>query len=354
MKKVRTRLYLGVFTLFLVALIVPHIIAQTALRNASDINGDGKADPIVFGKDNKWYINYSIPSGPNPTPTPTPTPIPFGSFAQDVPAPGDYDGDGIGDIAYWRKYPTYVAPPGVQKGPEFHVRQSSSPGTPMETAWGLPTDDPVARDYDGDGKTDFAIVRRDKAANTMTWWILRSKTNTHVAVQFGYATDATSPGDYDGDGKFDISIQRMGATGASAATFYTLRSSDSNVDTVVWGQGDDRVVPGDYDGDGKTDYAVARDWNWVPLNQSITWIVRKSSDGTTLTWGFGLACHDQQWTCDPHLAQNDYDGDGKTDPAVWRTDADFFYLKSSTGYAGYGQVSIGSFGDYSVGSYDSH
>ena len=71
----------------------------------------------------------------------------------------------------------------------------------------------------------------------------------------------------------------------------------------------------DYDGDGKTDLAV-----WRPTTGQ--WVIRNSSGGTqTIPWGLG-SLNDQP-------APGDYDGDGKTDLAVFRANDSTWYILNS-------------------------
>ncbi|MGB7925094.1 MAG: VCBS repeat-containing protein [Pyrinomonadaceae bacterium] len=194
----------------------------------------------------------------------------------------------------------------------------SSDGAVYGPQWGQSTDKPVPGNYGGDEKTDFAVWRQ----STATWYVLMNSTSVEtITKQWGASADTPVPGDYDGDGRTDFAVFRPNDNGTGNSVWRILKSSDGEQLEIQWGLNGangvnaDKPVPGDYDGDGRTDIAVFR-----PTNR--TWIIRKSSDGAALYQQWGLS------TDEP--VPGDYDHDGKTDIAVRRASTNTWYIRKSS------------------------
>ncbi|HEY0545368.1 MAG TPA: FG-GAP-like repeat-containing protein [Pyrinomonadaceae bacterium] len=184
----------------------------------------------------------------------------------------------------------------------WYLRGSQSGSHVMR--WGRANDKLVPADYDGDFKTDLAVWRVVGADGV--FYILNSSDNTFRSEVFGLAGDDPMPSDWDGDGKDDLAVYSNGAQAGEQSSFYYRGSANNpngNITFVPWGIAGDRPVLGDFDGDRRTDAAVFRTSNQ-------TWYVRASSSGQLLVTVFVSGGFPTD------LVAADYDADGKTDLAM--------------------------------------
>lgn len=177
----------------------------------------------------------------------------------------------------------------------------------------------TAADFDRDGKADFAVFR----PSTTTWFCEPSASESGAtSFRWGRATDILVPADYDGDKKTDFAVWRP-----ENGVWYIHQSGDGQVLLVKWGTTTmhptgglaDVPVPADYDGDARTDLAV-----WRP-DTGEWWILTASTDydqsrPIVARWG----------KLGDVPVQADYDGDDRADLAIFRSTENRWYLRESS------------------------
>lgn len=299
---------------------------RMTLRNSCrepgfDRTNDGKADPTYFRPSNGTWNIFNSAGG---------TESKLFGLNGDLVTAGDYTGDGQTDVSTYR--------PSVNTW--FYARTQTAPESNVTyVPWGTSGDVPVPGDYDKDGRTDVAVWRPSNG----TYYTLRSSDMTLFAMQWGANGDTPVVGDFDGDLTTDFAVVRpssgqyrwliLNSNFTYGFTYGCGTTTPNCGGGVVWGQTGDRLVPGDYDGDAVTDIAVYRptDGTWQYQRSSVR---TGNAPGTTATAGavWGIAGDVPQ--------PADYDGDKKTDFAVFRPSTGTWYVSNS----GLGTATVLSWG----------
>jgi hypothetical protein len=180
-------------------------------------------------------------------------------------------------------------------------------------------------DFDGDGRTDIAVYRPGASA---MWYMLLSSDNTFRQASFGTTGDIPVPADYSGDGIAEIAVFRPSlgrwyvtsypftafttisfgqpgdipvpgvdttAFGSASPAFYRVSGGLGTFyfqapgpfgSVVQFGNATDKPVVGDFDGDGKTDIAVYR--TGATATDQSYWYILRSSDHAFMALSYGL------------------------------------------------------------------
>lgn len=157
-------------------------------------------------------------------------------------------------------------------------------GTDTSSRFGMPTDVPVAGDWNGDGTAQFGAYRSGV-------WYLDSNGNgawdaaidTKITAFGGDLTDIPVTGDWNGDGITQIGVFRNGVWYLDADG-NGLWNSNTDTTFPSFGMAGDIPVAGDWDGDGTAQIGVYRDGTWyLDINGNGSW-----ETGIDMATSFGL------------------------------------------------------------------
>ena len=241
-----------------------------------------------------------------------------GAGASITTAPYDYDGDSLSDRVVYRPGAYYVL---------------SSSGLQFAQAWGGFGFYPVDGDFDGDRKSDYAVIF--DWFGQWHWYVLLSSNNSLRFQQWGSTGDLPAIADYNGDGTDEIAIFRQG--------YWYISYANGQQQFSGWGEAGDWPVPRDFDEDGKADLAIwrPRDGTWWILNSGYA-TGQSAAVYQALQWGLP----------GDFPVPSDYDGDGRSDFAVWRPTDGVWYLRLAKNLTQFETWQWGLYGDLPiVGTY---
>lgn len=348
----------------------PSLAKTDAIVLTGDFNGDGRADIAIVRRPGSatdpFYgriaVELSTGSGfrSETWSAQAPTAMYTGNGTADDYAvlAGDFNGDGRTDIAFVRRSATGVdgwatsIALELSTGAGFTSVSWRAQAPVKMTAGGGTTRDyrVLAGDFNGDGKTDLAILRRSAGgadgwqsniaieqstgAGFTSRWIA---SGTAARMWAGGGTTAsyfTVVGDFNGDGRADlatlsaaaagtwrdgIAIELGGATGFTSQFWASATPAQMRAGTGY--MGDYRVLAGDFNGDRRTDLVTLR----RSRNGTDAWATRVSVDSSSgagfvsSLWPAGtaseMAAH-AGTIADYATVVGDFNADGRADLAT--------------------------------------
>jgi hypothetical protein len=305
-----------------------------------DLNGDGYSDIMLAG--DSWSYVPIASNGGNGVFWGASLAPDDGSYLVWAASPGvkavagDFDGDGISDVALtgvsnWGSIPVGFVQPnnGV-----LHITNATNPDMQNFAYWASsPNVQTVSGDFDGDGRSDIAIVGNSNWT-TIPIAFSNGDGSFHVtnASSPTFASYAATPGakavagDFNGDGKSDIALVGFtasnvipvaisGGDGTFVLQTPAVTAGDANFTYYSTLPGV-KAVAGDFDGDGRADIALTGGAGWWTIPVAY-WVTNTSMRVTNSGISSGDTGYPTYATgAGVLVASGDFNHDGKSDIAL--------------------------------------
>ncbi len=348
-------LKLNFLSIIFLTLITSVAVAQPSISTVSTISGNPGATITISGSNfnttatnNKVYFGATKATVTSASANTLTVTLPIGATYMPISVTDST----AGRTAYTKAFftPTYNNSLLVPSSIGYGNRVTFTSGTnPNAVAFG---------DFDGDGKTDMAVVAQ---ASTSTLSIFRntstsgsmSSSSFATKVDFSIANNSNgiTIGDLDGDGRLDIVVNNQLSNSVSifrnisTPGSFTTSSLASRIDLGV-GSNPTSVAIGDVDGDGRPEIMAS---NSGANNISV--LRNVSVPGTFNSASFSSAVNFTTGSSPRNIVLGDLNGDGKPEMIVTNQSSTTISVFTNTSTAG--TISASSFAakvDFTTGS----
>ena len=234
------------------------MVYRGALRSfrAGDLNNDGKNDLVLITSETSGRLLILLGNGAGGFSAPVNLPTGTAPF---VAAIADFNGDNKLDLAVGTgslNPPTFPPIPPTEYNVSIHFGDgaggfSAPKNVTINTSAGSYLTQIEAGDFNGDGKTDLAVI--SVFGSTVILYGDGAGNFTTGGLGFFGPHGAMVTGDFNGDGKTDIAIAQGGEIRLYLSTAAGPLQTAQPLRSAIFGSG---IVAADFNGDGRSDIAA--------------------------------------------------------------------------------------------------